>query len=254
MMRGAARLRLVALLGLAGCAPRDVALRQPSNGPLDAVIIPGCPARADGRLSRCLLRRATWGAVLWARGVTRSFIVSGAATYNRYVEAEGLAAALVELGVPSSAIWMEQDARHTDENMYYALDIARRLGARRLAVASDAGQAAGGCSFLRSWGQPCLAIALDRDEVERWLDDPRHRAVHALRLDAVASDGWLPVDRFEAERAARGGKARPGSLALYFWHAPLGRLRSRPWVPAAPPTRELLRYSDYRAAQPRGRD
>jgi hypothetical protein len=214
-----------------------------ASAPREVAIVPGCPTEADGSLSRCLARRTVWAHEMWARGRVRWFITSGAATYNRYAEADAIALGLVRLGVPACRIWLDDQARHTDENMYYSMLIAERLGLRDLSVASDGGQARGGCSFLASWTRDdCEALELDEDVVGTALDGERGEALSKVRVPPVEGVDWLPVFEWEARREAGGGPARPGSLALYFFWAPLGRLFGAPWIPAAPEARPLENY------------
>ncbi len=219
-------LLLAAALASIGCAARyEVRATAPAH--YDAVIIPGCPSEDDGALSPCQMSRAAWGAILWRRGVTGAFIVSGAAVHSRYVEADALAAGLAALGVPAERIWLERNALHTDENMYYSLAIARALGFRRLAVASQKGHAAWSCRMLEDWGQKgCGAFSVDMDAVRA--DDPRARLA-AVRTRPV--EHWLPLAERERAIAARTGRHRPPSYLLYPYLGWL-RLNGERWTPA----------------------
>src|SRR5688572_8216336 len=137
------RLTLLVLLG--GCGSRLLALAGPERATVDVVFVPGCPAAEDGKLSGCLKQRVLWAWYLYDQGVTANFITSGAPTYNRYSEAEAMAAGLAALGVPAANILLEENARHTDENMYYSLIVAYVVGWRTVAVASHGGHATGSC-------------------------------------------------------------------------------------------------------------
>ncbi|MBI5508071.1 MAG: YdcF family protein [Deltaproteobacteria bacterium] len=243
MSRAALRCLVVLAPAVVGCATNELGRARSRARPADVIIVPGCPTEADGSLSGCLRRRIVWAELLFHEGLAKEIITSGAATYNRYFEAEALAAGLVALGVPPERIWLEPDARHTDENVFYALLLALRLGATSIAVASDGGQAAGGCSFLSGWGQPCLQAGMDTALVSGRLDDPQVRArLDAVKVPPLPEAVWLRVDAFEAERRRRGGPDRPGSIALYWFRAPFGRLFGDPWYPPDPPGREPIGY------------
>ena len=136
---------------MAGCAAH-YEVRATTATRYDAVIIPGCPSEDDGSLSRCQMSRAAWAAVLWQRGEAGAFITSGAAVHSRYVEADAIAAGMAALGVPADRIWLERNALHTDENMYFSLRIARAPGFHTIAVASQKGHAAWSCRMLADWG------------------------------------------------------------------------------------------------------
>jgi DUF218 domain len=226
-----------------GCASRWEARALPPSR-FDAVIVPGCPSEADGALSPCQMSRAVWASILWQRGVAGAFIVSGSAVHSRFVEAEALAAGMAALGVPAERIWLEPNALHTDENMFYSLQLARALGFHSLAVASQKGHAAWGCQMLVDWGQPCSALSLDLDAV---------RAAGALpRLQLVRTQpalDYVPIEERERLLAKARGRRRPPSYLLYPYIGYL-RLNGQRWVPS-PPERPpaLTSWAALRATQ-----
>jgi hypothetical protein len=220
---------LAALLAPMGCGIPELEMRSVPVRAYDVAIVPGCPSEDDGSLSRCQMARALWAARMWERGWTRNFITSGAAVYSPYVEAEALAAAMTSLGVPPERIYLEPNALHTDENMYYSLQIARALGFRSVAVVSDA--AAVDCRMAMDWGQPCSAFTLDLEYVRA-----RHKQVPG-RLESVrtrATPGWVPLAERERAIARATGRHRPPSFLLYLGFAVL-RSNGERWVPANPP-------------------
>jgi uncharacterized SAM-binding protein YcdF (DUF218 family) len=220
---------LLLLLLLAGCAAH-YEVRPNASTHFDAVIVPGCPSEDDGALSACQMSRAAWAAILWKRGVAGAFITSGAAVHSRYVEADAIAAGMVALGVPAERIWLERDALHTDENMYFSLRIVRALGWHTVAVASQKGHAAWSCRMLEDWGlSRCGAFSVDMDAVIASHPLERLRAVHT---DAVPD--WLPLVERERAIARRTGRHRPPS---YFLYPLLGwmRINGERWIPATPP-------------------
>jgi hypothetical protein len=180
------------------------------------------------------MSRAAWAAILWQRGYAGAFITSGGAVHSRYVEADAIAAGMAALGVPADRIWLERNALHTDENMYFSLRIARALGFRHVAVASQKGHAAWSCRMLEDWGvSACGAFSVDMDAVIA--SHPRER-LRAVRTDA--SPAWVPLDARERAIARESGRHRPPS---YFLYPMLGWLRINgerwiPWAPAGPPT------------------
>jgi hypothetical protein len=215
-----------AIAAVAGCARYEV---KPTAGTaLDAVIVPGCPSQDDGSLSPCQMSRAVWAAILWRRGVTPSFIASGAAVHTPYVEAQALAQAMAALGIPPERIWIEPNALHTDENMYYSLQIARALGLRRLGVASQKGHAAWGCQMLVDWGQSCAAISVDMTAVLA-----EHGRALLAQLRAPVEPHWQPLGARERALAERSGRRRPPSFLLYPYIGYL-RLNGERWIPYAP--------------------
>jgi DUF218 domain-containing protein len=234
-------LSLVALALVAGCAARFEVV--PGAGrPFDAVIVPGCPSEDDGSLSPCQMSRAVWAAILWRRGVAAAFITSGAAVHSPYVEAEALAQAMAALGVPAERIWIEPNALHTDENMYYSLQIARALGLHRLAVASQHGHAAWGCQMLSDWGQPCGALSLDLPAVAAEHARPRLQA-----LRTPPAQPWPTLAMREQALLEKSGRRRPPSFLLYPYIAYL-RLDGQRWIPYAPARPPLVTWARLRSS------
>lgn len=104
----------------------------------DVLIILGCPSNEDGTPSICQTRRADIAVALSAAGYGHRFIVTGAAAHNAYVEADALAALLIDRGVPDADIRREPQAFHTDENLYFSTGIMEAEGWISAVVVSDA--------------------------------------------------------------------------------------------------------------------
>ena len=221
-----------------GCAAHyEVRATPPTH--FDVVIIPGCPSEEDGSLTLCQMARAAWGSILWQRGVTGAFITSGGAVHSRYVEAEAIAAGMTALGVPADRIWIEPNALHTDENMYDSLQIARALGFRTIAVASQKGHAAWSCRMLEDWGvSGCRAFSVDMNAVRA--SGARERLAS---VRTPAAPDYLPIVERERAIAARIGRHRPPSYLLYPFLGYL-RLNGERWIPYAPLKPVLMTWAD----------
>ena len=211
------RITLLALLlsTLFGCA--NAWRHEPtgfSNAPFEVAIVPGCPADADGAVSKCQWRRARWAAQLFHGGSVQHFVTSGAAVYNPYVEAEGLAAALVTLGVPHDRIIIEDRARHTDQNAAYSRTLIEARGWTRVAVISDGLHAVVMDRMLEEWSMEVVAIP----NMDFSAGEPMPR----VTVDAMP--GWVaPVLVDERRSPAH-------SLPGYLWKA-----ISSPWLNHAAP-------------------
>lgn len=228
---------------LSGCIARHE-LRRARSQPFDAAIVPGCPTEADGAVSRCQLSRALYAAHLFSSGQVRVLIASGSAVHNPFSEALGMAMAMAGAGVPADHIYLEPDALHTDENMYFSLRIARALGLRDLAVVSQRGHAAWGCRMMEDWGQSCRSLPVDLSVVEA-----RHQTyAEALRgLRVPTQPHWIELDERERRRARAVGRRRPPSYLLY---PAMGVMRSngKPWVPAAAGPPDVLTLAEMQRA------
>ncbi len=214
---------------LPACGVSRLEVRGAPARPYDVAIVPGCPSEDDGALSRCQKGRALWAARLWELGWATHFITSGAAVHSPYVEAEALAEALTALGVPADRIYLEPNALHTDENIYYSLQIARALGFRAVAVASNGAQF--DCLLAEDWGQPCGAFTMDI----AWVIARARTSGAALAPVRTAKvRDWRPLPEREHVIAVRVGRHRPPSFLLY---PGLGIMRTNGerWIPAAAP-------------------
>jgi uncharacterized SAM-binding protein YcdF (DUF218 family) len=74
---------------------------------------------------------------LYKRGYTKNIIMSGAAVGTPYVEAEVMKQYAVALGVPPEHIFIENKAEHSTENVWYGYLLAKKLGFKTIALATD---------------------------------------------------------------------------------------------------------------------
>lgn len=225
------------MLLLLACQRATLQVGAIDRPPVDAAIVPGCPSLEDGRLSPCQWRRAVWAHHIWATGRTRTFIVSGNAVYNRYVEAEAMKAGLVALGVPADRVFLEPRALHTDENIAYALRIADRHGFVSIAIVSDAVQTVGTCQMVRMWSEQertCLPAPMDYNLVRARLA----MGLPEARSEPVPESEWAPLDEREQRIAEQLGRPKRGnSLWIYFTKsllAPFGLARPPHLLPPEP--------------------
>jgi uncharacterized SAM-binding protein YcdF (DUF218 family) len=135
--------RLLLLLLLfsysASAAPRksDEALRKASALlPFDAIIVPGVPFNGESWDS-VMKARVLWSYILYKNGYTKNIIYSGSAVYTPYYEACIMGLYAQALGIPASHIFYDTSARHSTENVYYSYLIAKKLGFKTIALATD---------------------------------------------------------------------------------------------------------------------
>ncbi len=239
-------LRVAVLGALAGCGLSRFEQRGAPDKPFDAVIVLGCPSLPDGTPSRCQLARAVWATVLWERGWVESFITTGSDVHTPYVEAEALAQVMAALGVPADRIYLEPDALHTDENMYFSLRIAKKLGARSVGVVSTRGHALFACRMAADWGaDDCHALGVDLNAV-RVRADAEVARLRDLRL--VPTRNWRTMLEREHELTERFGRRRPPSWMLYLSLA-LSHAAGDTWVPIPPRDVSLVTWAERLRAE-----
>ncbi|MDP4251461.1 MAG: YdcF family protein [Bacteroidota bacterium] len=104
--------------------------------PYDVIIVPGVPFE-NGQWSRVMKGRIYWSKFLYDHGIARNIIYSGSAVYTPYTEGEIMALYAISLGIPKEHIYSETRAQHSTENVYYAYRLARKMGFKTVALASD---------------------------------------------------------------------------------------------------------------------
>lgn len=116
----------------------DIALhRCAPTARADAALVLGSTV-SRGEPSPIFKARLTTAADLFRNGVVSLIVVSGGATSDGEVsEAEGGAAYLQRLGVPTDRILREREARSTRENLVFGAQVLRNAGAGRWLVVSD---------------------------------------------------------------------------------------------------------------------
>lgn len=106
------------------------------NEPYDAVIIPGFPH--DGKeWNKVIKFRLLWAVHLYENKLAKNFIFSGGAVHSEYNEAIVMALYAIKMGIPKEHVFIETQAKHSSENVFYSLKIAEELGFKNIAVATD---------------------------------------------------------------------------------------------------------------------
>lgn len=81
--------------------------------------------------------RVYWSYILYKNGLTKNVIYSGSAVYTPYIEAQIMSMYGEAIGIPRSNIFTESTAEHSTENLYYSYQLAKKLGFKKIALASD---------------------------------------------------------------------------------------------------------------------
>lgn len=81
--------------------------------------------------------RVYWSKYLFDKGIAKNIMYSGNSVYSPYYEAEVMKLYAIALGIPQEHIYCEKKAEHSTENVYYSFMYARKLGFKRIALASD---------------------------------------------------------------------------------------------------------------------
>lgn len=114
--------------------------RLKAKGPYDVIIVPGVPYQ-DPKLKVILKARILWAKYLFDNGIAKNIIFSGSAVYNPYIEGVMMRIYADSLGIPSAHTFAETQAEHSTENIFYSLLMAKKMGFKKIAVATDQYQA-----------------------------------------------------------------------------------------------------------------
>jgi len=106
------------------------------EAPYDAIIVPGVPLE-DGKWSDVMKARVYWACFLYQQGIAENIIFSGSAVYTPYIEAKVMELYAEQLGIPVDHIYLEKEAEHSTENLYYSYKLSQKLGFKNIALTSD---------------------------------------------------------------------------------------------------------------------
>ena len=127
---------VVMVIGIASCGSTRTAFERVQNQmPFDAIIVPGVPF--DTAWSDIMRLRVLWGYHLYNQGLAKNIIFTGSAVYTPYIESRIMAEYAKKLGIPAENIFTEEQAEHSTENVYYSYYMAKDLGFKNIAVATD---------------------------------------------------------------------------------------------------------------------
>ena len=149
-----------------GVAKRSYAKAE-SKAPYDVIIVPGLPYDKE-KTSAVLKMRMFWARYLYKEGIARNIIFSGSAVYTPFVESVAMRAIADSLGIPSKYTYAETEAEHSTENVYYSWKMARGLGFKKIALATDPFQSAVLRGFIRKHtpGVDVIPIVYDRIDLK----------------------------------------------------------------------------------------
>jgi hypothetical protein len=127
-----------------------------SNAPYDVIIVPGVPYDA-ARVNQIYKARMLWAKWLYDRKIAKNIIFSGSAVHTPYIEAETMKIMADSMGIPTEHTFAERRAQHSTENVDYGIQMARALGFKKIAVATDPFQS----HFIRRFIDKCrINVAL----------------------------------------------------------------------------------------------
>ncbi len=156
---------------LTGCTFSRFAHKSFENAgakkPYDVIIVPGIPYDKE-KTSSVMKMRLFWAKYLYDSGYTKNIIFSGGAVYTPFVESIAMKVISDSLGIPSSHMFSETEAEHSTENVYYSWKMAKGLGFKKIAVATDPFQGRMLTSFVKKHtpGVDIIPVIYDKIDFE----------------------------------------------------------------------------------------
>ena len=129
-------LLVVTSCGLFYPSPEKYFAKATEQKPYDAIIVTGYPYDGNSWTPTVKIR-SHWAKYLYENGYTKNIIYSGGAVYSKYSEAKILALYGEALGIPKEHIFIDTNAEHSTENIYYSYQIAKKQGFKTIALATD---------------------------------------------------------------------------------------------------------------------
>ena len=144
---------VIVLLFLSSCfflgpTPKKRLRHAESIKPIDVVIIPGLPLY-HGKWDTLLKSRIMWSQYLYKKGIVSNVLYSGNAVYTPWMEGPSMALFAQQLGIKNENIIVDTIAEHSTENLYYGYQMAKQMGFKTIAIATDPFQ----CAMLHKYAR-----------------------------------------------------------------------------------------------------
>lgn len=107
------------------------------NAPYDVVIVPGYPYKSNDQYKMLFNIRVFFAKELYEKGLTKNIIFSGGAAHTPYMEGRIMKTIADSLGLPAEHTFVEEKSMHSTENAKYGTKMARKMGFKKIAIATD---------------------------------------------------------------------------------------------------------------------
>jgi uncharacterized SAM-binding protein YcdF (DUF218 family) len=193
-MRYTAILAIILFLFAASCSLKKLVLKKNeksfAKAPFDVIIVPGYPFDAPSHKELFSIR-VHWAKALYDRGIAKNIIFSGAAVHTPYIEGKIMKIFADSLGIPANNVFEETEALHSNQNITKGKKLAKKLGFKKIAVATDPFQFAYMTLLVRIYAPGMSLLTFPPDSipyyyqalpeidkrsayVENWVDKTQH--------------------------------------------------------------------------------
>jgi uncharacterized SAM-binding protein YcdF (DUF218 family) len=133
--------------------------------PFDVIIVPGVPYQ-DTAMNVIYKARVLWAKYLYDSNFTKNIIFSGSAVYTPYYEATTMMMYADSLGLPTENLFAEIEALHSTENIYYGWKMAKPMGFKKIALATDPFQSRLLKSFMEEYTPGVYSIPIVFEKID----------------------------------------------------------------------------------------
>lgn len=162
------------------------------GAPYDVIIVPGLPYNG-GKVNPVYKARMLWAKWLFDRKIAKNIIFSGSAVHTPYVEGEVMKIMADSMGIPSAHTFAEGRAQHSTENVDFGIQLARQLGFKKIAVATDPFQSHFIRRFLDKWK---LNVALVPFPLQM-MPIYQKQTVPRINAQAAFKRNFVPIEKRE---------------------------------------------------------
>lgn len=131
-----------------GPTPRKLLQNAELIKPIDIAIVPGLPLY-HGKCDTLLKSRMLWSHYLMKKGIISNVLYSGNAVYTQWIEGSSMALLANQLGIDNKNIVIDTMAEHSTENLFYGYHLAKKMGYKTIAIATDPFQ----CAMLHKYAR-----------------------------------------------------------------------------------------------------
>ena len=162
------------------------------TAPYDVIIVPGMPFDSV-KVNPVYKARMLWAKWLFDRKIAKNIIFSGSAVHTPFVEGQAMKIMADSMGIPSENTFVESRAEHSSENVDFGIRLARQLGFKKIAIATDPCQS----HFIRRFLEACkLNVALVPFPLQMM---PLYQKRTIPHIDASSAyiDNFVPLEKRE---------------------------------------------------------
>ncbi|MDQ2682734.1 MAG: YdcF family protein [Chloroflexota bacterium] len=156
------------LMGASLVAAIYLGARSSQVEPADAIVVMGA-AQFNGRPSAVLRARLDTTFRVWEEGMADTIIVTGGKMPgDAFTESEASRDYLMELGVPESAILMENEGQNSEDSLVGVAEIAERRSIERVLIVSDGFHLFRSKMIADDLGLEAIGVPADASPIRPW--------------------------------------------------------------------------------------